>query len=84
MRRREGICRSLAMVLIATIFVVEGCTAPYPDAVLNSDGQSIRLSDIGQILSQTDLSEDQKKDALRALGITDEELLNVLVTQAQP
>jgi hypothetical protein len=81
MRRGIGIWRGLAMVGIVAASV-GGCAAPYPNVLVDSNGNQIRLSDIDQILSQTDLNEDQKKAALEALGITDPELLNVLLTLA--
>ena len=82
MRRVASVWRGLFLAGIAAASAVVGCISPYPNVLVTDTGQQIRLSDIDAILADTALDEDEKKQALRDLGITDEELLNVLVTRA--
>jgi hypothetical protein len=81
MRHRAGILVSLAAVVAVAITWFAGCAAPYPNALRDGSGNEIRFSEISPILYSTDLTEDQKKEALRNLGITDEELINLLLAQ---
>jgi|GEM_PF-3446279 len=56
-----------------------GCGGPYPHAILGGDGQPIRAADIRAILDDPDLTDAQRREQLQALGITDEDLLNLFV-----
>ncbi len=79
MRRATAINLALTLATGLGSLGSAGCTPTYPNAVVNSSGIPVRLSDITAITSREDLNEDQKKQALRGLGITDEPLLNILV-----
>ncbi len=81
MKRGAGILVCLTAVVAAAIAWFAGCAAPYPNALRDDSGNEIRFSEISPILFSTTLTEDQKKEALRNLGITDEELINLLLAQ---
>jgi len=51
---------------------------PYED-VLTDNGQQIRLSEITAIVTDANLTEDEKKAELRKLGIEDEDLIDLLI-----
>jgi hypothetical protein len=51
----------------------------FPDSVVGADGSTITRSEVEAILGDDGLSDDEKADALRDLGIEDEELLAILV-----
>ena len=51
----------------------------FPTSVLGSDGQAIILDDLQAIANDASLSDDEKRDQLRALGIEDEELIDALL-----
>lgn len=75
---------ALVLLCLALLCVApSGCgvTGPteYPNALTNSDGEPIYFDDISDILSDTDLSDDEMKEALRDLGIEDEDLIDALV-----
>lgn len=55
------------------------CGGPYPNAITGEDGQAIRAADIRAILDDPDLTDAQRREQLQALGITDEDLLNLFV-----
>lgn len=56
-----------------------GCRPPvYPDMASN-DGGAIRLEEIQAITADANLSEADQRQALRALGIADEELIDLLI-----
>jgi hypothetical protein len=57
-----------------------GCQPPLPDVLVDENGNTIRLSSITPVLANDDLSDDQKRQALRDLGITDEELIDALLS----
>ncbi len=54
-------------------------TTEFPDALTNSNGEVISLDDVSNITSDPSLSDDEKRDALRALGIEDERLIDALI-----
>ena len=56
-----------------------GCEAPVPNALVDGNGSQIRLSAITAILGDADLNEEQKRQALRDLGISDESLIDALI-----
>jgi|GEM_PF-1209397 len=57
-----------------------GCP-PTENVVTDPSGQSIRLTSIDRIVTNPDLSEEQKRQGLRDLGITDEELIDFLLQE---
>jgi len=81
MKRGAGILACLAAAVAAAMTCFGGCAATYPNVLRDGSGNEIRFSEISPILYSTSLTEDQKKEALRNLGITDEELINLLLAQ---
>ncbi len=55
-----------------------GCHPPAQNVIVGANGP-IRLEAITRILDDPDLTEDEKRQDLRDLGITDEELIDVLI-----
>lgn len=51
----------------------------YPSALTAPDGNPILFDDVSRIITDEDLSEDEKRDALRELGIEDERLIDALL-----
>ncbi|UCD28787.1 MAG: hypothetical protein JSV03_17200 [Planctomycetota bacterium] len=79
---RLGIDRRMGVlfgVLLAT--AICGCVLPPFTDVLVSNGQSIRMTTIVQIVANPELSEEAKKQQLRDLGILDEDLIDLLVRE---
>ena len=76
--RRFYISAWLAMVL-----VVPGCgtglPTTYANSVIGADGQPIALEDVEDITSHPNLTDDQRREQLRDLGIEDEVLIEALV-----
>lgn len=69
--------------LAASTAVSAGCGfAPreFSNQVRDADGRPILLEDVAAIVDDADLSDDQKRDALRALGVEDETLIDALLT----
>ena len=73
----------LAYLLLAASAAVSGCgfTVPttYPHSIIGADGQPIVFDDINKIVNDPDLSDDQKRQALRDLGLQDEILIDALL-----
>lgn len=61
-------------------FTSAGCGPSYDDLLEGLNG-SIRLETVTEIVNDPDLDEDEKRQALRDLGITDEELIDLLVRE---
>jgi len=59
--------------------VLAGGCPPTENVLIDPSGQSIRLSTIDEIVSSTALSEQEKRQGLRNLGITDEQLIDLLL-----
>jgi hypothetical protein len=74
--------RPLAYLLAASA-TISGCgfTVPttYPKSVIGADGRPIIFDDISKIINDLDLSDDQKRQALRDLGLQDEILIDALL-----
>lgn len=58
--------------------LMAACQPSYDHLLEGVDGE-IRLEDVFRITGDEDLTEDEQRQALRDLGITDEELIDVLV-----
>jgi hypothetical protein len=65
----------LAGLLIGQV----GCGPPTANVVVDENGNSIRLSDVGPIASSTTLTTDEKRAELSALGLSDS-LIDVVLT----
>jgi hypothetical protein len=60
-----------------------GCGVPpaeFPHSVIGVDGEPILLDDIEAIVNDADLTDEEKRDELRALGLEDEKLIDALLT----
>ncbi len=59
-----------------------GSAAPttFPNQLVGAEGQNIVLDDVETIVNDTDLSEDEKRQQLRELGMEDEQLIDALLT----
>jgi len=70
-------------ILLASSLFLVSCGAPpqtdFPNALTNQNGEVIFFDDVGAILSNSDLSDDQKRQALRDLGLEDERLIDALL-----
>ncbi len=65
------------------LLAVLGCGSPpaldFPNRLIGADGQEIVLEDVLEVTNNSDLSEEEMREQLRALGIEDEELIDALV-----
>lgn len=79
-RSRAGLCFMLAC---AGVGVPPGCGVPtttsFPHALTNEDGETILLEDVEEIVEDNELSDDDKREALRDLGLEDEKLIDALL-----
>jgi len=57
-----------------------GAPTTFPHQLVGANGQPIVLDDVESIVNDTSLSEDEKREQLRELGIEDEELIDALLT----
>ena len=57
-----------------------GAPATFPHQLLAADGHAILLDDVKAIVNNDDLTDDDKRAQLRALGIDDEKLIDALLT----
>lgn len=80
---RIRIYRIILFILFPTLAMLPACgfTVPttYPNSVIGADGQLIVFDDISKIVNDLDLSDDQKRQALRDLGLQDEKLITALL-----
>lgn len=69
------------MTLIALVSLCLGglCQPPYPYLLKDADGQPIEMTEITDITTDTELTDDEKREALRNLGIEDELLIDLLI-----
>lgn len=84
MKRTNGIWTGIIALTLVAAGSIIGCEGAYPNALRAADGTPIRIEEIVEILGQEELTEDEKKDLLRELGITDEMLLDYLFETLQP
>jgi len=68
-------------VLLGLWMVGCGTTVPsdFPNRLIGADGQQFEVEDLTQIANDLDLDEAGKRQALRDLGIEDEELIDALL-----
>jgi predicted small lipoprotein YifL len=57
-----------------------GAPTTFPHQLVAADGRPIVLDEVETIVNDTALSEDEKREQLRELGIEDEELIDALLT----
>ncbi len=70
-----AICAALGAAALA------GCEPPYDYVLRDNNGQPIRVEAVTDVLTDPDLTEQEQREALRALGIANENLIDVLIRQ---
>ena len=75
------LCTILRAVLLAGVAGCgSGAQTIFPNQLLDADGQPIVLDDVETIVNDSDLTDDEKRQQLRELGIEDEEVIDALLT----
>ena len=68
---------------MAAVLAVSGCgvgaRTDFPAALRDSNDNVILFDDVLDVLNNNDLSDEEKRDGLRALGIEDEKLIEALI-----
>jgi len=80
--RKTGFFRTprLARWLMVLGVIGTGCgSPPFNDVLVGPNGEQIRTDPIKRIFNNPDLTEEEQRQALRDLGITDEGLIDLLV-----
>ncbi len=75
-----------SVILLATFtfgvgFVgcVSNNSTDFPNRLVGADGQLFTVEELEEIANDPDLSEEEKREAYRELGIEDEELIDALL-----
>jgi len=55
-------------------------TADFPNRLIGGDGQRLTLEDLEAVANDPTLTDDQRRERFRELGIEDERLIDVLLT----
>ena len=72
---------TICAVLFATMAAsCRSTVTTFPNQLRDADGNTILLDDVEAIVGDDDLTESEKREELRGLGIEDEELIDVLLT----
>ncbi|MCO6437429.1 MAG: hypothetical protein J5J06_10110 [Phycisphaerae bacterium] len=76
-------CLHILMPMLLAGIQLPGCgtayVADYPNALTSADGRVIVLGDVQAIVDDGSLSESEKREALRGLGIEDEQIIDALL-----
>ena len=76
--------RTTANLVALAAFAIGGCGAvsvtDYPARLVGADGQEFFLDDIEEIAGHPSMTDDQKREQFRELGIRDEELIEALLS----
>ena len=76
------IARVISIVLVALL--AQGCgtgmVSQFPNRLIGADGQLIVREDVEAITSDSDLTDDERREALRNLGLEDETLIDALIS----
>jgi len=67
----------LWMIILATL---PGCVVPLEGALKDANGATIYLDDANAIVNDPQLTEDQKRQGLQDLGITDPDIIDLLLS----
>lgn len=70
---------ALAGLLAVATVLGPGCGPTYDFLLLDGQGDEIRLVQIDRIVNDADLTDEQKRDLLRDLGITDDQVIEQLL-----
>lgn len=82
---RAWIARVVLILTFALLFATAGCDVvvfeqtEFPDALVDEDGDAVLLDDVAAIINDPALDDTAKRDALRELGIEDEDLIDVFL-----
>ncbi len=71
---------AIALLLTALAGCGTGMGTDFPNRLVGADGQHFVLEDLRAIARDPDLSDEQKRQAFRDLGIEEEELIETLLT----
>jgi hypothetical protein len=69
------------LILLATL-AIGGCGAmvtDYPNRLIGVDGQGFYLEDLEEIAGNENLTDDEKRERFRELGIQDDDLIEALL-----
>jgi len=83
---RSRINRLIPTVLLTSVVSLGGCgilTArqdTFPNAETGDDGQSFTLDDLRELVNDPDLTDMERRDAFRDMGIEDADLIQALLT----
>jgi hypothetical protein len=66
-----------ALILLAS--AQAGCDPTYSQGLVDASGEPIPLESVLEVLTDSSLTEEEQRDALRELGITNEQLIEVLI-----
>jgi hypothetical protein len=75
---RRALGLGLAGLAVSAAGLILGCQPPVENAIIGTNGP-IHVSEVTAILNDTNLDDAAKRQALRDLGITDEQLIDVLI-----
>ena len=81
------LAKSRIIAVLPLLALTEGCgvlstaRTVFPEQVTDAADNPLYLEPVRNIVDDPDLSDDEKADALRELGLEDEELIDVLVEQ---
>ena len=68
-------------LLLAVAGTLGGCGPPTQNVLTGSNGESIRLSVIQQIVTNSEFTNEQKRQELAKLGITDPDMIELLTSE---
>lgn len=81
---RTVVARVSSALLFVTVHLAGGCgvvvPADFANRLIGADGELIVAEDVDAIVADPNLTDEEKRDALRDLGVEDEELINALLT----
>ena len=86
---RAWLARVLFILMFVLLFASAGCEVltfertDFPEAFVGADGQVILWDMVLETLTDGTLSEDDKRNTLRDLGIEDEDLIDALIAIPQ-
>ena len=84
-RRSSGMKRLFRLIGGAMVFCVfwgmPACTGDFSNVLTNANGDAIRLEAIESIVQDSELTTEEKREALRDLGITDEDYIDLVVRE---
>ena len=76
------ILRRRMLVLAALLGLASGCgaqPASFPNQLRAADGTPVRLEDVQAIVTDDQLTDDEKRQRMRDLGLEDEQLIDALL-----